>query len=528
MKEPGEPTKSDTVAAEVTAGRSDPENAQISAMLEKSKKEGEKRRKRITRTCVVTGIFGACLGVLVHRLPFIMYPELGLRALGEPPVFIGLGMIFVSASILLLGVLPTDLMAIKVANRILCGFVFLFSLLATVIIYAWIKDGSYWRMRRAYWLSAINVYTVICLARIIRASYLTQRERLDRLWRVLSQWLLGLGIGFAVGPRLSFSPEERTMATKSGWGMSINVYLFAAIITINGAVCFAPNFRVRAQAFLSRQGETRSLAAAVAAAIGNHSVEETQQKAAKLLRYVTLDKISKEELAENKPNPLLYERSVLGRFGDVDAFISHSWTDPSDDKWEGLQGWRARFKARHGREPRVWFDKCCINQRDIDDSLMCLPVHLAACKQILMLVGPSYLTRLWCIMEIFVFFAAVDDPTRLECIALRESTEATSPKAKAEEDVKESFRTFCVNKCMCHGAATRDKLLSIIEAGCGTLEGFDTLIQNVQLPFGEDVSSPRGQKTSMGMSWMAKSSVPTSDAIVSPDAIHADVTAPGA
>ena len=79
----------------------------------------------------------------------------------------------------------------------------------------------------------------------------------------------------------------------------------------------------------------------------------------------------------------------------------------------------------------------------------------------------------------------------------------------------------------CHGAATRDKLLSIIEAGCGTLEGFDTLIQNVQLPFGEDVSSPRGQKTSMGMSWMAKSSVPTSDAIVSPDAIHADV-APGA
>ena len=107
--------------------------------------------------------------------------------------------------------------------------------------------------------------------------------------------------------------------------------------------------------------------------------------------------------AENKPNPLLYERSTLGRFGDVDAFISHSWHDPSDDKWDGLQAWRERFKIRNGREPRIWFDKFCINQLDIDDSLMCLPVHLAACKKFVMIVGSTYASRIWCIMEIFVF-----------------------------------------------------------------------------------------------------------------------------
>ena len=118
-------------------------------------------------------------------------------------------------------------------------------------------------------------------------------------------------------------------------------------------------------------------------------MQETEQKAGELLRYITLDKISQEELAENKPNPLLFERSEHGKFGEVDAFISHSWSDMSEEKWAALQGWRESFKRRHGREPRVWFDKCCINQRDIDDSLMCLPVHLAACKQILMLVGPS-------------------------------------------------------------------------------------------------------------------------------------------
>merc|ERR1719337_547824 len=123
---------------------------------------------------------------------------------------------------------------------------------------------------------------------------------------------------------------------------------FVTCMTIIGCVCGRPNFRMRAQAWLSSRGETRSLAAAVATAIGGHSVEETQQKAGKLLRYVTLDKISKEELAENKPNPLLYERSMQGTFGEIDAFISHSWSDPSDSKWEGIQTWRNRFKLQNG------------------------------------------------------------------------------------------------------------------------------------------------------------------------------------
>merc|ERR1719337_367659 len=223
--------------------------------------------------------------------------------------------------------------------------------------------------------------------------------------------------------------------------------IYVTTLVITGTACGWPNFRMRAQAWLSSRGETRSLAAAVATAIGGNSVEETEEKAGKLLRYVTLDKISKEELAENKPNPLLYERSMHGTFGDVDAFISHSWSDPSDSKWDGLQSWRNRFKRQYGREPRVWFDKCCIDQMNIDDSLMCLPVHLAACKKVLMLVGPSYLTRLWCIMEIFVLIAAVNDATRLECIALKESTKIhrrSASKNKAEKSVVDAFSKFTV------------------------------------------------------------------------------------
>jgi len=201
--------------------------------------------------------------------------------------------------------------------------------------------------------------------------------------------------------------------------------------------------------------------------------------------HITLDKLSKEELADNKPNPLLFECTTLGSFGEIDAFVSHSWHDPSDDKWAGLQDWRNRFKESQGREPRIWFDKCCIDQLDIDASLMCLPVHLAACKKFVMMVGPTYTSRMWCVMEIFVFLAAVNDMSRLECIPIFEGSHDTQAGGKqaAQEAVLEVFREFTVSECKCFSSDTRDKLLSIIEAGIGTLDDFDALIRDIQFSF---------------------------------------------
>ena len=34
---------------------------------------------------------------------------------------------------------------------------------------------------------------------------------------------------------------------------------------------------------------------------------------------------------------------------------------------------------------------------------MCLPVFLAGCKQLFIVCGPTYLERLWCVLELFVF-----------------------------------------------------------------------------------------------------------------------------
>lgn len=40
-------------------------------------------------------------------------------------------------------------------------------------------------------------------------------------------------------------------------------------------------------------------------------------------------------------------------------------------------------------------DRACIDTADVNTSLMCLPVFLAGCQKLLVLVGPTFATRLW-------------------------------------------------------------------------------------------------------------------------------------
>ena len=43
------------------------------------------------------------------------------------------------------------------------------------------------------------------------------------------------------------------------------------------------------------------------------------------------------------------------------------------------------------------------DQNNIEQSLACLPVFLAGCQKLLIVAGPTYTSRLWCVMEIFTF-----------------------------------------------------------------------------------------------------------------------------
>ena len=60
-------------------------------------------------------------------------------------------------------------------------------------------------------------------------------------------------------------------------------------------------------------------------------------------------------------------------------------------------------RSVHTRLIRYAQDKACIDQNSIQQSLACLPVFLAGCQTLLVVAGPTYCSRLWCVMELFTF-----------------------------------------------------------------------------------------------------------------------------
>jgi len=48
-------------------------------------------------------------------------------------------------------------------------------------------------------------------------------------------------------------------------------------------------------------------------------------------------------------------------------------------------------------------DKACISQTNIEASLKVLPIYLALTQTLLIVAGPTYHTRLWCVIEVFTF-----------------------------------------------------------------------------------------------------------------------------
>ena len=89
----------------------------------------------------------------------------------------------------------------------------------------------------------------------------------------------------------------------------------------------------------------------------------------------------------------------------IDFFLSHSWYDDADAKMEVLESVVERFKHKHhGKTPTFWLDKVCIDQKNISDGLKVLPINLMTSKKILVLLGDTYVQRLWCVWELLTVY----------------------------------------------------------------------------------------------------------------------------
>ena len=124
----------------------------------------------------------------------------------------------------------------------------------------------------------------------------------------------------------------------------------------------------------------------------------------------------------------------------------------------------AAFERVHKRPPTFWLDKVCIDQSNIADALRCLPVFEMACEKLLILCGQTYTTRLWCVWELYTFFAINANIHMVDLMFLDGS------------DNVRGLDAFDVADAHCFSAEDEARLRGAIEAGGA--ESFNSLVQD--------------------------------------------------
>lgn len=102
---------------------------------------------------------------------------------------------------------------------------------------------------------------------------------------------------------------------------------------------------------------------------------------------------------------------------------------------------------------------------------------------LLCLVGPTYIERIWCIIELYTFLKMGGSTNERLLVMPIGSTHATSDEDEVEEVLFEraidQCRRFDVTATKCFDEAQRQALLSVIELGFGSLETFNSLIRSI-------------------------------------------------
>ncbi|CAE7830117.1 unnamed protein product [Symbiodinium sp. CCMP2592] len=239
---------------------------------------------------------------------------------------------------------------------------------------------------------------------------------------------------------------------------------------------FFPELRHRLHAALHRyfkDTERTAAAAGVASLIGACDVSVALKKAESQFRIIDCDMLQKDDLSDNQPSLHLFELSRPASLGSCDAFVSHSWRDDADAKWDALQSWKHAFNSRFGRSPSVWLDKACINQQDIESNLRSLPIFLSGCETLLLLCGTTYLSRLWCILELFTFVHMGGKPCDIDCVLL------AGPDQSEITAIGNQCKNFDASGCDCSVPADKETILSIIHTAFGTIDLFNDSVRKI-------------------------------------------------
>ena len=298
---------------------------------------------------------------------------------------------------------------------------------------------------------------------------MTPRASLRRLWLSIRLFFFGFAIPCMLVP--AWSTYESGIFVLEELGRFLFGFEFLLL-----AVLLMPANRARVHRWLGSLGgkgaSREQEAAAVAELVGSRDATKLLAEADDRFRAISFDVLHEEDFASNKGSatgqPPLSERTKRLALGECEAFLSHSWSDDSAAKYAALARWAGAHRAEQGISPSLWLDKACIDQANIAASLACLPIFLSGCRELLIIAGPTYATRLWCLMEIFTF------------CKFNGSTDAIALHTIGEPSVtNKSLANFNAANAKCYLLRDRHRLLAVVESSFGDCRGFNRVVKAI-------------------------------------------------
>ena len=311
------------------------------------------------------------------------------------------------------------------------------------------------------------VPTLICDCACECMCRMTARAALARLWLCMRIFLILFGVLMGtIGVQLGIRDN-----TEAYWKV-VAPCIVAIPIHFGLALGLRPSVRRRVHrrlGDLTLRGEARS-AAAIAALVGGRDANQALTHATRSFRGLPYAELASTDLQSNSDAKGLYARTTSTTLGAVHAFLSHSWHDSASAKWQVLAEWADAQPA----PPMLWLDKACIDQQRINESLAALPVYLSGCKELLVLVGPTYCGRLWCVIELFTWLQMGGAAERV-----RVSPLPPEEGAAVGVSLDTQLATFDALQAQCYKADERQRLLGIIEEAFGDFRVFNAAVRSI-------------------------------------------------
>ena len=392
-------------------------------------------------------------------------------------------------TLLLLSVRPTDGTAVVVATSVLMLMQSFFFVGPTPFVIGYQLGAPGHPMGFLPFVTALinffcllsTIPNLICSCCGCENRMPSTRVKLARLWRSYRFFCVSMAFFFTnIGLTATrvYGPKITVNETESGYypglpggfeglpgqdpGDGPPAFITAALLILV-AVGMRPPVRRKVHQILggiAAKGEARA-AAAVAGLVGGRSPTEALKHGTETFCGLPLTGLSEGDFTTSSDTGL-HAKTVKVGLGEVHAFLSHSWHDDPSAKWTALSAW-----GNKNAGALLWLDKACIDQQKIDESLAALPVYLSGCKELLIVVGPTYTRRLWCVMELFVFLQMGGSLERVTALAL------------PGKEVQQELATFDAAKAQCFKQEDRERLLGIVEGAFGDFGAFNMKVRKI-------------------------------------------------